>query len=49
MSFLEATSNRNKRLTERSFKQLTEKNGFIILKFKYWAGKKGMKIFAKKL
>jgi len=38
-----------KRLTENSFKDLLIRHGFKILKFKYWAGKKGMEIFVKKL
>ena len=38
-----------KRLTERTFKGLFEKRNCKILSFKYWVGKKGMEIFAKKL
>lgn len=38
-----------KRLTEETFKDLFGKRNFKILDFKYWVGKKGMEIFAKKI
>ena len=38
-----------KRLTAKSFKNLLTEHNFKILKFKYWIGKKGMEIFAKKI
>ena len=38
-----------KRLTESSFKEIISRHGFDVLEFKYWAGKKGMEILARKL
>jgi 2-polyprenyl-3-methyl-5-hydroxy-6-metoxy-1,4-benzoquinol methylase len=38
-----------KRLTKKSFKNLLVRHDFEILKFKYWADKKGMEIFCKKI
>lgn len=38
-----------KRLTTASFKKLLMKHGFELLKFRYWVGKKGMEVFARKV
>ena len=38
-----------KRLSSKSFKELLLKNGFKIIKFRYWEGKRGMEIFATKI
>ncbi len=38
-----------KRLTTKSFKSLLSNNGFEIISFKYWEGKRGMEIFARKI
>lgn len=38
-----------KYLLAKSFKNLLINNGFKILKFKYWVGKRGMEIFAQKV
>lgn len=38
-----------KRLTAKSFKSLLSDNGFEIIGFKYWEGKRGMEVFARKI
>jgi len=37
-----------KRLTRKTFESIVRKNGFKIIKFKYWKNKVGMEILAKK-
>ncbi|MFA6537652.1 MAG: class I SAM-dependent methyltransferase [Patescibacteria group bacterium] len=38
-----------KRLTAKNFKKLIAQLNFEIIKFKYWVGKKGMEVIARKL